>query len=256
MKIQVLGAHNRESQNSKLASLLIDDVLAIDAGSLTSSLTFETQQKIKAVMLTHQHYDHIRDIPAIAMNAFVNETTINIYSTQAVYDAMATHLMNGKLYPQFMAKPPENPTVRFTLMVPNKTRQVEGYGILATPVNHSVPAVGYQVTSPDGKIVFYSGDSGPGLTDCWRYVSPQLLILDVTVSNRYTDFALQSLHLTPGLLEQELNRFQKIKGYLPQVVLVHMNPRLEKEIEAEIAVIAKSLNNPIILASEGMQLHL
>ncbi|GAG76974.1 unnamed protein product, partial [marine sediment metagenome] len=79
MHIQVLGAHNCESQNSKLISLLIDDVLAIDAGALTSSLSLEAQQKIKAILLTHQHYDHIRDIPTIAMNLFLRQATINVY---------------------------------------------------------------------------------------------------------------------------------------------------------------------------------
>ena len=61
---------------------------------------------------------------------------------------------------------------------------------------------------------------------------------------------------TPSLLKRELNYFQKLKGYLPPVVVVHMNPWQEKEIETEIAAVAKSLNNQITLASEGMLLHL
>ena len=256
MKIQVLGAHNCESQNTKFVSLLIDDVLMIDAGALTSSLSFEAQQKIKAILLTHQHYDHIRDIPAIGINALFYETTVNVYSTQAVYDALATHLLNGTIYSQFLEKPPGNPIINFKVMKPNKVEQIEGYGILTVPVNHRVPTVGYQVTSPDGKKVFYTGDTGPGLADCWQYVSPHLLITEVTAPNRYEESARKLLHLTPDLLKQELIQFQELKGYLPQVVLVHMNPREEKEIEAEIALIAKSLNNPIRLAREGMLLRL
>ncbi|MEE8420857.1 MAG: MBL fold metallo-hydrolase, partial [Dehalococcoidales bacterium] len=80
MKIKVLGAHNCESSATRLVSLLIDDVLALDAGSLTSSLTFAAQQKLKAILLTHQHYDHIRDVPAIAMNALFYETNISVYA--------------------------------------------------------------------------------------------------------------------------------------------------------------------------------
>jgi len=64
------------------------------------------------------------------------------------------------------------------------------------------------------------------------------------------------LHLTPNLLKEELIAFQKLKGYLPPVVLVHMNPRQEKEIEAEIAVLAKELDISITLAYEGMLLQL
>jgi ribonuclease BN (tRNA processing enzyme) len=256
MKIQVLGAHNCESQNTKLVSLLIDDALMIDAGAITSSLSFEAQLKIKAILLTHQHYDHIRDIPAIGMNALFHETTVNVYSTQAVYDALATHLLNGTIYSHFLEKPEGNPIIKFTVISPNRVMQIAGYRILTVPVNHTVPTVGYQITSPDGKIVFYTGDTGPGLADCWQYVSPQLLITEVTAPNRYEEDARKLLHLTPALLKQELIHFQELKGYLPQVVLVHMNPVQEKEIEAEIAVVARSLNNPIRLAREGMLLHL
>ena len=95
MNIQVLGAHNCESQDSKFVSLLVDDILAIDAGGLTSSLSFSAQQKLKAILLTHRHYDHIRDIPAIAMNLFLRNASITVYSTQPVYDALTTHLLNG-----------------------------------------------------------------------------------------------------------------------------------------------------------------
>jgi len=256
MNIQVLGAHNCESQNSRLISLLIDDTLAIDAGSLTSSLSFSAQQRLKAILLTHQHYDHIRDVPTIAMNFALNGTTINIYSIQPVYDALATHLLNGKLYPKFLEQPQGNPTIKFTIVEPYQTEQIEGYNILAVPVNHSDPTVGYQVTSPDGKIAFYTGDAGPGLAKCWGHVSPQLLITEVTAPNRYKEFAKEKGHLTPSLLKAELTIFRELKGYLPPVVVVHMNPRLEKEIEAEIATVAKALNNSINLGYEGMQLHL
>mgnify|MGYP001027720203 CR=1 FL=1 len=256
MDIQVLGAHNCESQNSKFMSLLIDDTLAIDAGGLTSSLSFPAQQKIKAVLLTHQHYDHIRDVPAIAMSFYLRGTTINIYSTQPVYDALSTHLLDGNLYPKFLEQPLQNPTIKFTVIEAYKIKQIEGYDVLAVPVNHTVPTVGYQVTSPDGKAVFYTGDTGPDLANCWRYVSPHLLFIEVTAPDSYEKFAKESGHLTPSLLKRELISFQEVKGYLPQVVVVHMNPNLEEEIAAEVAAVARDLNNPITLAYEGIQHHL
>jgi ribonuclease BN (tRNA processing enzyme) len=256
MNIHILGAHNCESQNSKFACLLIDDFLAIDAGGLTSSLSLPAQLKLKAILLTHQHYDHIRDIPAIAMNFFLHSATINIYSTPTVYDDLVTHLLNGKLYPKFHEQPQPNPTINFTIIEPDKPTSIEGYNITAVPVNHSVPTVGYQVTSPDGKSIFYTSDTGPGLTKCWEQVSPQLLVIEVTAPDSYREFAIESGHLTPSLLKQELINFQEVKGYLPQVVTVHMNPALETEIAAEIATVAKTLNSAVSLAHEGMCLHL
>jgi len=256
MKIQVLGAHNCESQDSKLVSLLIDGVLAIDAGGLSSSLSFSAQQKLKAILLTHQHYDHIRDIPAVAMNFLLDKNRINIYSITAVYEALVTHLLNERLYPNFLERPKEKPTIKFTIIEPDKIKEVAGYRILAIEVNHSCPTVGYRITSPDNKEFFYTSDTGPGLAGCWECVSPHLLIAEVTAPDRYEDFARTSGHLTPGLLKEELISFQKLKGYLPRVVTVHMNPRLEKEIETEIEGVAKTLGASISLAYEGMQLNL
>jgi ribonuclease BN (tRNA processing enzyme) len=256
MNIKLLGAHNCESQDTKYVSLLVDDILAVDAGGLTSSLSFPAQQKLKAILLTHQHYDHIRDVPAIAMNFYLSEATINIYSILPVYDALTAHLLDGELYPNFLERPQGNPAIRFTVIEPLKTEQIEGYSILAVSMNHSVPAVGYQITSPDGKIVFYTGDTGPGLADCWQQVSPQLLIIELTAPNRFDEFCRELGHLTPELLKQELVIFRELKGYLPRVVAVHMNPGLEEEIEIEIAAVAKELDSPMTLGYEGMELHL
>ena len=256
MNIKLLGAHNCESQNTKLISLLIDDTLVLDAGGLTSSLSFSAQQKLKVILLTHQHYDHIRDVPAIAMNFYLSGATINIYSILPVYDTLTTCLFNDKIYPNFLERPPENSTIKFTEIEPLKTEQIEGYSVLAVPVNHSVPTVGYQITSHDGKVLFYTSDTGPSLTECWQQISPQLLITELTASNRFEEFGKESGHLTPSLLKQELVAFRELKGYLPEVITVHMNPGLEKEIKAEIAVVAEELNNPISLGYEGMELNL
>ena len=256
MDIQVLGAHNCESQNSRLISLLIDDTLAIDAGCLTSSLSFSAQQKLKAILLTHQHYDHVRDVLTLALNLALRNATINIYSIQPVYDILSTHLLDGKLYPKFLEKPHGNPTIQFTVIETYKTELIEGYSVLAVPVNHADPTVGYQVTASDGKAVFYTGDTGSDLAECWKCVSPRLLIIEVTVPDSYEEFAKRSGHLTPSLLKRELISFQEFKGYLPQVIVVHMSPNLEEEIAAEVAAVARDLNNPITLAYEGMQLHL
>ena len=256
MKIRFLGAHNCESPGSKLVSMLIDDVLAIDAGALTSSLSFAAQQRLKAILLTHHHYDHIRDIPMVAMNLFLRQATVDVYSTSTTYDALVSHLSNDELYPDFCKKPSQQPTLRFTVLEPAEPLQIEGYSVLAVPVNHSIPAVGYQVTSAEGKTVFYTSDTGPGLASCWRRVSPQLLIIEVTASDKFTEWAAGGGHLTPSLLEQELTSFRELNGYLPEVVTVHMSPYLEKEIAAEIAALGKTLDCSITLGYEGMEVNL
>ncbi|OGO19640.1 MAG: hypothetical protein A2144_13265 [Chloroflexi bacterium RBG_16_50_9] len=256
MYVRILGAHNLESQGLKFTSLLIDDALAIEAGSLTSSLSFQAQQKLKAILLTHQHYDHIRDIPAIGMSFWLHGNTIDVYTTQPVYDAIMSHLLNDRLYPDFTQRPAEKPAIQFKVIQPDEPVKVEGYTVLAVPMNHSVPAVGYQITSADGKTLFYSSDTGPGLAECWQKISPELLIIEVTAPNKYEEFAHHSGHFTPALLQRELESFRRLKGYLPQIVLVHMNPLQQKIIEAEIAEVADKLKTGIRPGREGMRIRL
>ena len=162
----------------------------------------------------------------------------------------------GMVMPRLRQPIASGPAIQFKVVEANRPEQIGDYSVLAVPVNHSVPTVGYQITSADGKVVFYTSDTGPGLADCWQQVSPQLLITEVTAPNRYEEFAHRSGHLTPSLLGQELDCFRELKGYLPQVVLVHMNPLQEKAIEAEIAVVTSSVNTTIQLGYEGMQIHL
>ncbi len=104
MKVQFLGTHNCESATTNLVSILVDDILALDAGGLTSSLPIESQLDLKAVLLTHHHYDHIRDIPALGMNALFYETSVSVYATQVVRDALASHWLNITIYQYHILK--------------------------------------------------------------------------------------------------------------------------------------------------------
>ncbi len=52
MDIQILGAHALEAKGARLTSLLIDDVLAIDAGGLTSALSL-SQGYLPCVIVIH-----------------------------------------------------------------------------------------------------------------------------------------------------------------------------------------------------------
>ena len=256
MKIKILGAHNIESRTAGLVSLLIDGVLALDAGALASRLSFTAQQKIRAVLLTHQHYDHVRDIPALGMNFYLHEKTVDLYGSRHVLDALARYMLNDELYPDFLKRPAAQPAVRFNTLEPGKEATVQGYRVLPVPVSHGVPTTGFQVTAPGGEAFFFTADTGPGLAEAWRQVAPGLLIAEVTAPDAYEDFARRSGHLTPALLRQELEELRRIKGCLPPVVVLHMNPMQEKEIREELAAVAGALDADIRLACEGMRLDL
>jgi ribonuclease BN (tRNA processing enzyme) len=256
MKIRILGGHNVETNNTSCNSILIDDVLAVDAGALTARLSFKEQQDLKAILLTHQHYDHVKDIPMLGMNLFLQGKSTELYTTRHVYETLEARLFSDSLYPDFTKFPPDKPVLHFNIVEPGKIANIVDYSVLPVKVNHSVPTVGYQITSRDRKKVFITSDTGPGLEECWAQISPDLLFIEATFPNKDEEFTMQAGHLTPALVQKELESFLKIKAYLPQVILVHVNPLHEKVIKAEVSRVEKALDIKIRIGYEGMQINI
>jgi ribonuclease BN (tRNA processing enzyme) len=119
------------------------------------------------------------------------------------------------------------------------------------PVQHPLDGVGFEIASPDGKTLFYTGDTGPGLSSVWSKVSPQLLIIDLTWPDKLAESARDAGHLCPDMLKEELIEFRRVNGYLPKVIAIHMSPQHERKLTAEVKEAARSLDIEIHIAREG-----
>lgn len=255
MKIRFLGAHNAESKNTKLVSILIDDIIALDAGNLSSELTFEEQRKIKAILLTHGHYDHIRGVPAFAFNN--PDHTTKVYATSPTLKILSSHLVDGLIYPKFTKKIPfflDKPALEYITIEAFNTFNVEGYQVYPLPVNHTIYTVGFEISSKDGKKFFFTGDTGPGLSALWEHISPDLIIVDTTFPNKLENRAINAAHLCPKLLKKELLELKNVNGNYPKIILIHLSPKFEKKIRKEVDEVAKELNISIDIASEGEEI--
>ena len=129
------------------------------------------------------------------------------------------------------------------------------YSVLPFRVPHGPPTYGFQVTSPDGRRFFYSGDTGPGFSEGWDAVSPDECFIETSYPDRMEAEARARNHLTPGLLAAELRKIEESNGRLPTVWAVHLNPRYETEIREDLVTASQGLGIKIEAAYEDLEME-
>jgi phosphoribosyl 1,2-cyclic phosphodiesterase len=106
-----------ESRDTRMESHLIDDVLALDAGGLTRALTFDEQKGIRAIILSHRHFDHVKDLLPLGIAIRTSGVTVEIYAIQDTADFVKSKLLDGSLFPDFLGFPSvENPVFHMNVV--------------------------------------------------------------------------------------------------------------------------------------------
>lgn len=245
MKLRILGINNMESRDTRLSGYLVDDVLALDAGSLARSLRFDELRRIEAVLLSHRHYDHIRDIPALRYSLRDAGRIVDVFGIKDTADQVRARFFAPPAW-DGVAEGVEGP-LRLHEVDPYKPFQVAGHTVTPLLVRHSVPATGYLVS--DGRAsLFYTGDTGRSLEEVWKRAAPDVLLTEVALGEAMRERAQEVGHMTPSLLAEELAVFKSIHGRFPRVIVTHMNPPWEQAIRAELPPIAAKLGADITIA--------
>jgi ribonuclease BN (tRNA processing enzyme) len=237
MKLRVLGSSGAEFPGHRPPAFLLDTTVLLDAGTIGAVLSAEEQWKVREILLTHAHLDHIRAIPFLADNIIVRNKKhhVRIMSIPPVLGALKKHLLNDTIWPDFTRIPSETaPVLRLQPLRAGVPVEVNGYKVTPHLVNHSVPATGYVVEDSRGRKLVYTGDSGP--TDAiWKKTPGPIhcAIIEVSFPNRMRDMAVLTGHLTPYLMRLEIG---KMRSQPDRVLITHPKPqyreRIIKEIEA------------------------
>ncbi|MFQ6026173.1 MAG: MBL fold metallo-hydrolase [Dehalococcoidia bacterium] len=255
MLIRILGCHHTETAETRLSSIMIDQALIVDAGAITSTLTDTEQSKIVAVLLTHQHLDHVRDVPTLALNGRDTGKTVPVYGTKETLTSVQTHLLNDQIYPDFTRVPStETPRIRMFALEPLEEREIFGYQVTPVSTTHCDGSVGYFIKSASGVSCYYSGDTnGEGLASAWHNLNPDLVIVEITFPNSQESLARLTNHMTPQVLESEIAELQRRNGgKSPQFVVTHLNAERDAEIREEIQLLSNKLGVSVIPAHEGL----
>ena len=106
MKIEVLGGYGGESLGCRMTCLLINDTIALDAGSLSQALPIDRQVGVKSILLSHSHMDHTSSIPFFVENVFgKSKDSLDIYTSPATVYAIRKYLLNNATWPDFTRLP-------------------------------------------------------------------------------------------------------------------------------------------------------
>ena len=106
MKIQLLptsfDGEGRATQEQHLCCFLINDCVAVDAGSLAMATTSQQKKNIRDVVLSHAHLDHIAGLPIFLDDLFAAlEMPLRVHAEQKVIDVLEENIFNWDVYPRF-----------------------------------------------------------------------------------------------------------------------------------------------------------
>ncbi len=237
MELRILGCHGGETPRHRTTSFLVDDRLALDAGALTSQLELDEQMQLGAVLVTHAHLDHVRDLATVADNRCQgNAPPLVIAATAPTIEALKKHFFNDRLWPDFSVIPSKDgPTIVYQELQLETLTRVLDYEVYPVAVHHTVDTAGFVLRDADGALAI-SGDTGP--TDrLWEVLeqTPKLkaLLMEVSFPNRHQRLATLSGHHTPQTLLTDLEKLASPRDLL--TLLYHIKPQFELEVEGECA---------------------
>jgi len=237
MELRVVGCHGGETPKHRATGFVLDEQLAIDAGSLATGMPLALQFRLQGCLISHAHLDHVKDLATVADNRCQAECEpLPVAATRGTIRTLKRHFFNNTLWPDFSTIPsPANPTIRFVELKPDRVTEVAGYQVRAILVDHTIETAGFIIAGDDGALG-YSGDTGP--TDrLWERLRAQpdlrALLMEVSFPNREQRLATVSGHHTPKTLLRDLKKYGRPKD-LP-TLLYHMKPVFQGEVEQECA---------------------
>lgn len=251
MKLKVLGCYGAELPGYRTSAFLINESLLLDAGTIGAALSLEEQLKIRYILLSHVHLDHIKGIPFFADNiAGRIPVPVNIISLSEVIDNIKEHLLNGVIWPDFTKIPnKKRPVLKFKKIPEGKRIRLNDLYIKAIKVNHPIPTAGY-IIQGGGSSLLYSGDTAD-TERIWKEARNMKdlkgLIIETSFPDRMRRMAGISGHLTPQGLGEELS---KLKGVNAKVFIYHMKPQYIEELRKEINSLG---SNNIVFLEDGKE---
>ncbi|MDX6710838.1 MAG: hypothetical protein QOH96_1854 [Blastocatellia bacterium] len=239
MRIQLLPStfdgRGHATLEQRLTCFLIDDCVAVDAGSLGIALTSDQRSKVRNIIVTHPHMDHIASLPIFIDDLYPTLTDpVRVHATPEVIELLERDVFNWNVYPRFSdLRNDYGPVMEYVPIPIGSAFPVAHLSVIAVPVNHIVPTVGLVVSDSSSSVAF-SSDTAE--TDqFWDVVNntPHLdaLLIEASFPDNMAELAEVSRHFTPASLGREL---KKLDHNGIDVLAVHLKPSYRDLIIREL----------------------
>ena len=219
----------------RLTCFLIDDCVAVDAGSIAIALTNDQRTKVRDIIVTHPHMDHIASLPIFIDDLYpLLKQPMRVHATPEVIELLERDVFNWNVYPRFSdLKNDYGPVMEYVPIPIDRPFPVAHLKVMAVPVNHIVPTVGLIVS--DGRTsVAFSSDTAE-TEDFWKLVNQEkhleALLIEASFPNRMAKLATVSRHFTPASLGEEL---KKLTHNGMDIMAVHLKPSYREEIMKQL----------------------
>ncbi len=236
MQLRVLGCSGGQVPGQHLSSYLVNGALLVDAGSTTAVLGLKAQQKIKNILVTHAHLDHVMSLATMADNLFGIDGTIHVWGLDEVIDGLRTSFFNDTLWPDFTRITGDGqsaPILTLHRLAADAPTGVGGLKITAVRVNHAVTSTAFFIEDAKTALL-HVGDTGP-TAQVWTLAQAKknlrAVMLEASFPNRLQNLADLSQHLTPQTLAREV---AKLGRPAVPILVTHMKPQYRAEIVREL----------------------
>lgn len=239
MNIQLLpstfDAQGRATAEQRLTCFLVDDCVAIDAGSVALALTDPQRELVRDIIVTHPHMDHIACLPIFIDDLFASlKEPIRVHATQEVIGLLERDVFNWNVYPRFSDLTNDyGPVMQYVPLTIGQEFKVAHLTVVAMPVNHIVPTIGLIISDEKSTIAFSSDTAET--QEFWDVVNAKAhvdaLLIETSFPNSMSELAEVTRHLTPAALAKEL---RKLNHNGLDILTVHLKPSYRETIVEEL----------------------
>ncbi len=246
MRLKILGCSGGIGEERRTTALLIDNDILVDCGTGVGDMSIDKLSAIKHIFLTHTHLDHIACLPLLLdiIQGKKASRAIQLHLTQESLDILVKHIFNWKIWPDFFNMPGKNdPVIQSVVHKCGDLIEIDGRIIEMLPVKHTVPAVGYRVTSEAGKVFAFSGDCTRN-TVFWSALNAGAALDLLLVECSYAAHNETLSHLAGHYCSTSLAEDLQLLKHQPELYITHLKSgdeiTIQRELEDKIS--ARNLN--------------